>query len=104
MVRGSVTVGLIAATGVLSLGAITPEQRSMLDAFDQVLTGMVYAAAGLAVFAIVWAGFVLMAEGVEGRETGRARATVFLALGGLVLVLSAKIVSRVLINGIVPIP
>ncbi len=104
MVRRCITLSLIAAYGLLSLGAITPEQRSMLDAFDQVLTGMVYAAAGLAVFAVVWAGFVLMAEGAEDRETGRARAAVFLALGGLVLVLSAKIVSRVLISGIVPIP
>lgn len=104
MVRLCITLSLIAAFGLLSLGAITAEQRSMLDAFDQVLTGMVYAAAGLAVFAVVWAGFVLMAEGAEDRETGRARAAVFLALGGLVLVLSAKIVSRVLISGIVPIP
>ena len=104
MVRRLIALGLIAAHGVSSMGAITPEQRSMLDAFDQVLTGMVYAAAGLAVFAIVWAGFVLMAEGAEDREAGRARAAVFLALGGLVLVLSAKIVSRVLISGIVPIP
>ncbi len=104
MVTRFAALGLIAASGLLSLGAITPEQRSMLDAFDQILTGMVYAAAGLAVFAVVWAGFVLMAEGVEDRETGRARAAVFLALGGLVLVLSAKIVSRILITGIVPIP
>ena len=104
LVRRSIALGLIAAAMTLSLGAITPEQRAMLAAFDQVLTGMAYAAAGLAVFAIVWAGFVLMAEGAEDRQTGKARAAVFLALGGLVLVLSAKIVSRVLITGIVPIP
>ena len=97
-------LGPIAVAAALSLGAISPEEQTMLAAFDQVLTGMVYAAAGLTVFAIVWAGFVLMAEGAEGRETGRARGAVFLALGGLVLALSAKIVSRVLITGIVPIP
>ena len=47
----------------------------MLDAFDRVLTAMAYAAAGLAVFAIVWAGFVLMAEGSEerGGGTGQVR-------------------------------
>ena len=104
LVRRSIVLGLIVVAAALSLGAMTPEQQAMLAAFDEVLTGMVYAAAGLAVFAIVWAGFVLMAEGADDREAGRARAAVFLALGGLVLVLSAKIVSRVLITGIVPIP
>ena len=42
----------------------------MLDAFDKALTAMVYAAAGLAVFAIVWAGFVVMAEGAERPPVG----------------------------------
>ena len=45
----------------------------MLDAFDRALTAMAYAAAGLAVFAIVWAGFVLMAEGAEERAAARAK-------------------------------
>ncbi len=104
VVRRRVASVVVVATALLSLGAITPEQQAMLDAFDQVLTGMVYASAGLAVFSVVWAGFVLMAEGAEGRETGRARNAVVLALSGLVLVLSAKILTLVLINGIVPIP
>ena len=47
----------------------------MLDAFDRALTAMAYAASGICVFAIVWAGFILMAEGGEerGGGTGKGR-------------------------------
>ena len=76
----------------------------MLDAFDRVLMAMAYAAAGLAVFAIVWAGFVLMAEGGEERGGGRAKAAVVLAALGLVLVLSAKGVAALLKHGVIPVP
>ncbi len=76
----------------------------MLAAFDDVLTAMAYAAAGLAVFAIVWAGFVLMAEGAEERGGGRARTAVITAIVGLVLVLLAKGVAALLRSGIVPFP
>ena len=65
---------------------------------------MVYAAVGLTLFAVVWAGFMLMAEGAEPRNAGRARAAVAGALGGLVVVLSAKTLAVVLRSGIVPIP
>ncbi|MYA49202.1 MAG: hypothetical protein F4Y25_00375 [Chloroflexi bacterium] len=76
----------------------------MLEAFDGVLTAMAYAAAGLAVFAVVWAGFVLMAEGGDPRNAGRARNAVAGALLGLAVVLSAKAIAVVLRSGIVPIP
>ena len=46
----------------------------MLEAFNEVLTAMAYAASGLAVFAIVWAGVVLMAEGAEARGVRKAPA------------------------------
>jgi len=57
----------------------------MLHAFDQVLTAMAYAASGCCLFAIVWAGVVLMVEGAEGRGAGRARSAVLgaVALGGV---------------------
>ena len=103
MVR-RLTLGAILLVAVLSLGQAPPEREAMLDAFDKVLTAMVYTAAGLSVFAIVWAGFVLMAEGASDRQAGRARAAVFTAIAGLVLVLSAKGVALGLLNGIVPIP
>ena len=80
------------------------EEETMLTAFDGVLTAMAYAAAGLAVFALVWAGFVLMAEGSDSRGAGRARNAVAGAVLGLVVVLSAKAVALVLRSGIVPIP
>ncbi len=76
----------------------------MLAAFDRVLTAMAYAAAGLAVFAIVWAGFVLMAEGADDRGGGRAKSAVVMAVVGLVLVLLAKGVAALLRSGLVPFP
>ena len=76
----------------------------MLEAFDRVLTAMSFAAAGLCVFAIAWAGFVLMAEGAEERGGGKAKSAVALAVVGLVLVLSAKGVAALLRSGLVPFP
>ena len=77
----------------------------MLRQFDRVLTAMAYAASGLCVFAIVWAGFILMAEGGEKRRGGgRAKAAVFMAVVGLVLVLSAKGVAALLSSGLVDFP
>ena len=76
----------------------------MLEAFDRVLTAMSYAAAGLCVFAIVWAGFVLMAEGADERGGGRAKTAVAMAVVGLALVLSAKGVAALLKSGLVEFP
>ena len=80
------------------------EEETMLAAFNNVLTAMAYAAAGLALFAIVWAGFVLMAEGSDSRGAGRARNAAAGAVLGLVVVLSAKAIALVLRSGIVPVP
>ena len=100
--RAAILVIFIAAA-LVSTGA-TPEEEAMLDAFDRALTAMAYAASGICLFAIVWAGFVLMAEGSEERGGGGARTAVVLAVVGLVLVLSAKGVAALLSGGIVPIP
>ena len=54
---------------------------------------MAYVASGVSFFAIVWAGFVLMAEGSDERGGGKARSAVVMAVVGLVLVLSAKVVA-----------
>ena len=103
VVRRAATVLLLAGVALASAGAAPAEEREMLEAFNAVLTAMAYAAAGLCLFSIVWAGFVLMAEGGEERG-GRARNAVLSAVAGLVLVLSAKAVALALLNGIVPIP
>ena len=96
---------LLAGVALATTGAAPPpEERAMLAAFDQVLTVMAYAGSGLCVFAIVWAGFVLMAEGSEERGGGRAKTAVIMAVVGLVLVLSAKGVAALLRSGIVPFP
>ena len=102
--RRGLAATLLAGAALATAGAAPPEGQAMLDAFDRALTAMAYAASGLCLFAIVWAGFVLMAEGGEERGGGRAKAAVVMAVVGLVLVLSAKGVAALLRGGVVPIP
>ena len=86
MVRRLLTATLLAGAALATTGAAPAEEQAMLDAFDRVLTAMAYAASGLCLFAIVWAGFVLM------------------AVVGLVLVLLAKAVAALLRSGLVDFP
>ena len=91
MVGRIATTLLTAGAALASIAAGPGEKKEMmLDAFDAVLTGMAHAGVGLCLFAIVWAGFVLMAEGAEGEGRGRARNAVIMAGVGLVVVLLAK--------------
>ena len=92
---------LLAGVALATTGAAPPEEREMLAAFDRVLTAMSYAASGVCLFAIVWAGFILMAEGGEERGGGRAKTAVVLAVVGLVLVLSAKGIAALLRHGVI---
>ena len=104
---GRVTKILLAsAAALLSVAAGAPEEKrqAMLDAIDAVLTGMAYAGVGLCLFAIVWAGFVLMAEGAEGDgRRGKARNAVVMAVVGLVVVLLAKGIALAVSGGVAPI-
>lgn len=95
---------LLVAASVMSMAAEPPGDAEMIAQFDRVLTAMAYAAAGLAVFSIVWAGFLLMAEGSEERGRGRARAAVMGSVIGLVLVLSAKGVTFALTRAVGTVP
>ena len=104
MVRRLLTATLLAGAALATTDAAPAEEQAMLDAFDRVLTAMAYAAAGLCLFAIVWAGFVLMAEGAEERGGGRAKSAVAMAVVGLVLVLLAKGVAALLRSGLVDFP
>ena len=104
VVRRWLTATILVGAALSTTGAAPAEEQAMLAAFDRVLTAMAYAGAGLAVFAIVWAGFVLMAEGADDRGGGRARSAVVLAVVGLVLVLLAKGVAALLRSGLVPFP
>ena len=104
LVRRLLTATLLIGAALATTGAAPPEKQAMLDAFDKVLTAMAYAASGLCLFAIVWAGFVLMAEGVDDRGGGRAKTAVVMAVVGLVLVLLAKAVATLLRSGLVPYP
>ena len=92
MVGRAAAILLAPGSTLASMAAATPEEKreQMLAAFDAVLTGMAYAGVGLCLFGIVWAGFLLMAEGAEGEGRGRARSAVVMAIVGLVVVLLAK--------------
>ena len=102
--RRTLVAILLAGAALATTGAAPVEERAMLEAFDTVLTAMAYAGSGLCLFAIVWTGFVLMAEGGEERGSGKARSAVAMAVVGLVLVLSAKGVATLLGEGIVDFP
>ena len=102
--KRALAITVLAGAALATTGAAPAEEEAMLVAFDRVLTAMAYAASGLCLFAIVWAGFVLMAEGGEERGGGKARAAVVMAVVGLVLVLLAKAVAALLRSGLVPFP
>ena len=103
MVGRIANILLASVAALTSIAATTPEGKraEMLAAFDRVLEGMAYAGAGLCFFAIVWAGFVLMAEGAEGENRGRARNAVIMAVVGLVVVLLAKGIAAALNSRII---
>ena len=100
--RRAITSTLLAVAALATTGAAPAEEQAMLAVFDKALTAMAYAGSGLCFFAIVWAGFVLMAEGGEERGGGRAKSAVVMAVVGLVLVLSAKGVAALLKHGVIP--
>ena len=104
MVGRVANVLLTTGAALASVAAAAQDERAkMLEAFDAVLTGMAYAGVGLCFFAIVWAGFVLMAEGAEGEGSGRgkARNAVIMAVVGLVVVLLAKGIAAALNSRII---
>ena len=102
MVGRIATILLASGVALASVAAAAPEEKArMLAAFDAVLTGMAYAGVGLCFFAIVWAGFVLMAEGAEGEGRGRTRNAVIMAIVGLVVVLLAKGIAAALNSRII---
>ena len=106
MVGRLTNILLASAAALASVAAETPEDKRqlMLGEIDRVLEGMAYAGAGLCLFAIVWAGFVLMAEGAEGEtRRGRARNAVVMAIVGLVVVLLAKGIALLISSDISPI-
>ena len=93
----------LADGALVTMAADSPEEQAMLDAFDAALTAVVYAASGLAVFGLVWAGYLLMADGA-GERGGRARSAVFLSFTGLAIALSAKGLAALMSSGAIPIP
>ncbi len=101
--RSALAIGPLVVVALLATAAKSAEQQSMLDAFDTALTAVATAAAGLALFGLVWAGFLLMADGASERG-GRARSAVFMTVAGLALALSAKGLAALMAAGVIPIP
>ena len=101
--RLALTIGLLAVVALVTTAASPPEEQAMLDAFDTALTAVATAAAGLALFGLVWAGFLLMADGAAERG-GRARSALFMTVAGLALALSAKGLAALMAAGVLPIP
>ena len=108
MVGRVATILVSSGAALVSIAAAPGDERAvMMAAFDKVLEGMAYAGVGLCFFAIVWAGFVLMAEGAEGEGRGKARNAVIMAVVGLVVVLLAKGIALLINSRIIqvfPIP
>ena len=109
MVGRGLRILLAPVAALASVAAEAPEDKreAMLGAIDAVLTGMAYAGVGLCLFAIVWAGFVLMAEGAEGFGRGKARNAVVMAIVGLVVVVLAKAIALLLttqVSDLIPTP
>ena len=100
---GRLTAVLLSSVAAVASVAAAPgdEMENLTAAFDAVLTGMAYLGAGLCFFAIVWAGFLLMAEGAEGENRGKARNAVVMAVVGLVVVVLAKGIAAGIIDRII---
>ena len=101
--RSTLAIGPLVVVAFLATAAKSAEEQAMLDAFDTALTAVATAAAGLALFGLVWAGFLLMADGAAERG-GRARSAVFMTVAGLALALSAKGLAALMAAGVIPIP
>ena len=86
--------------GVPALITAGTEWYALMLQFLVVLSSMAYVAGILCVFSIVWASIVLMAEGSEERNAGKAKAAVWTAVAGLVLVLSARIILAALVAAV----
>ena len=99
----NILLDTVAVLSSIAAGAPEDKREEMLASIDAVLTGMAYAGVGLCLFAIVWAGFVLMAEGAEGQGRGKARNAVVMAIVGLVVVLLAKAIALAVSGGVAPI-
>ncbi|MCY4619116.1 MAG: hypothetical protein OXD50_11315 [Chloroflexi bacterium] len=106
MLRRTLAILTLGAAALVTTAAapdVDAAERAMLDAFDAALTAVAYAASGLALFGLVWAGFLLMADGAEGRSA-RGRSAVFLTVAGLAIALSAKGLAALISAGVIPIP
>ena len=99
----TISLGAVALLSTAAAPDAAEAEQALLDAVDAALTAVAYAASGLALFGLVWAGFLLMADGAEPRGS-RARSAVFLTVTGLALALSAKGLAALLSAGVIPIP
>lgn len=84
-------------------GAAPSEEVQMMEAFERASTAIAYIAAAVSLFALVWAGFLLMAEGSDERS-GRSRNAVVMAVVGLAVALSSRGLAAIVRSGVIPVP
>ena len=87
LVRRIIATGLLAGVTLVTTGAGTEENCPPSRRWRWLRPGPhghYLRRAGLCLFAIVWAGFLLMAEGGTGKGEGGARTAVVMAVVGLV--------------------
>ena len=70
----------------------------MLDAYNEVLNVLIYAAAALAAFSLVWAAFTLMWRHDSPEASGRAKGAITGTVTGLTLTLLAKAIVVLLVD------
>jgi hypothetical protein len=87
--RRWISPAISGAFGLLAVGATGPGE-AMLEEFNRVLNIMVFTAAALALFSLVWSAFTLMWDGQNPSSTSRAKGAAIGALSGLLLTLLAK--------------
>ena len=89
VVRRWAGVALMAAFALVTTGA-GREGAAMIEEFNRLLNILIFIAAVLAAFSIVWACFTSMWDSDDPYARGRGKSAVIGALTGLMLVIMAK--------------
>ena len=95
--RRLLNVVVLTAVALTCAGAAGPGHQ-MLEEYNRLLNILIYVAAALAGFSLVWAGFTAMWDAESPSSVSRARGAVISALSGLTLTLLAKGIMVLLVD------
>jgi hypothetical protein len=88
---------LLAGFAAVATGASGPGEE-MLEEYNRLLNILIYTAAALATFSLMWAGFTYMWDHENPSSTSSAKAAAIGALSGLVLTLLAKAITVLMVD------